>query len=180
MIGARLWVSLPLALYALTLSTLIAFPAGILRRIAPGSGGRPGCDGRHATGRRDPEFLVRHDAGAGLRDQSALVFRRWLCGLGQGFFAALKSLTLPAIALALPQAAILARVMRSSLLDVLGEDFMRTARAKGLSRSAGAVASRRAQRTDPGADHSRACNFPSCWRAASSSNRCSTCPASGG
>ena len=36
--------------------------------------------------------------------------------------------------LALPQAAILARVMRSSLLDMLGEDFMRTARAKGLSR----------------------------------------------
>ena len=46
----------------------------------------------------------------------------------------MKSLTLPALALALPQAAILARVMRSSLLDVLGEDFMRTARAKGLSR----------------------------------------------
>jgi len=40
---------------------------------------------------------------------------------------------LPAIALALPQAAILARVMRSSLLDMLGEDFIRTARAKGLS-----------------------------------------------
>ena len=36
--------------------------------------------------------------------------------------------------LALPQAAILARVMRSSLLDILGEDFIRTARAKGLNR----------------------------------------------
>ena len=48
--------------------------------------------------------------------------------------AALRSLTLPAIALALPQAAILARVMRSSLLDILGEDFIRTARAKGLTR----------------------------------------------
>jgi peptide/nickel transport system permease protein len=45
----------------------------------------------------------------------------------------MKALTLPAISLALPQAAILARVMRSSLLDMLGEDFMRTARAKGLS-----------------------------------------------
>ena len=38
-----------------------------------------------------------------------------------------------AIALALPQAAILARVMRSSLIDMLGEDFIRTARAKGAS-----------------------------------------------
>jgi peptide/nickel transport system permease protein len=46
----------------------------------------------------------------------------------------MKALTLPAIALALPQAAILARVMRSSLIDILGEDFMRTARAKGLTR----------------------------------------------
>ncbi|WP_139792900.1 ABC transporter permease, partial [Pseudophaeobacter leonis] len=55
-------------------------------------------------------------------------------GWDKGFGAALKSLTLPAIALALPQAAILARVMRSALLDILGEDFMRTARAKGLSR----------------------------------------------
>ena len=43
------------------------------------------------------------------------------------------SLTLPAISLALPQAAILARVMRSALLDVMNEDYMRTARAKGLT-----------------------------------------------
>jgi peptide/nickel transport system permease protein len=46
----------------------------------------------------------------------------------------MRALTLPAIALALPQAAILARVMRSSLLDTLDEDYIRTARAKGLSR----------------------------------------------
>ena len=54
-------------------------------------------------------------------------------GWDQGFFAAMKSLTLPAVALALPQAAILARVMRSALIDVIGEDYMRTARAKGLT-----------------------------------------------
>jgi len=54
-------------------------------------------------------------------------------GWDKGFWAAMRSLTLPAVALALPQAAILARVMRSSLLDMLGEDFIRTARAKGLS-----------------------------------------------
>src|SRR3712207_7530416 len=55
-------------------------------------------------------------------------------GWEAGFWPALKALTLPAIALALPQASILARLMRSSLLDTLHEDFMRTARAKGLSR----------------------------------------------
>jgi peptide/nickel transport system permease protein len=50
-------------------------------------------------------------------------------------FAALGSLLLPAIALALPQAAILARVTRSSVIDTLGEDYVRTARAKGLTRT---------------------------------------------
>ena len=40
---------------------------------------------------------------------------------------------MPAIALALPQAAILSRIMRSALIETLGEDYIRTARAKGLS-----------------------------------------------
>ena len=44
------------------------------------------------------------------------------------------SMLIAALALALPQAAILTRVMRSALLDTLGEDYIRTARAKGLSR----------------------------------------------
>lgn len=65
-----------------------------------------------------------------LRWFSAGGFAGWEAGFGP----AVKSLTLPAIALALPQASILARVMRSSLLDSLGEDYIRTARAKGLSR----------------------------------------------
>ena len=55
-------------------------------------------------------------------------------GWDAGPVAAMKALTLPAIALALPQASILARVMRSALIDTLGEDFIRTARAKGLTR----------------------------------------------
>ena len=55
-------------------------------------------------------------------------------GWSAGVWPALKALILPAIALALPQAAILARVTRSALLEVLGEDIIRTARAKGLPR----------------------------------------------
>ncbi|HYR25608.1 MAG TPA: ABC transporter permease, partial [Aquabacterium sp.] len=45
----------------------------------------------------------------------------------------LRSLSLPALALAMPQAAILARVLRGALLDILHEDYLRTARAKGVS-----------------------------------------------
>jgi peptide/nickel transport system permease protein len=57
-------------------------------------------------------------------------------GWRAGFWPALKGLILPAVALALPQAAILARVTRSALLEVLGEDYIRTARAKGMPRKA--------------------------------------------
>jgi len=64
---------------------------------------------------------------------------QWFSAVGfvgweAGFFPVLKSLTLPAISLALPQAAILSRVMRSSVLEVMDEDYIRTARAKGLTK----------------------------------------------
>ncbi len=55
-------------------------------------------------------------------------------GWDAGIVPALLSLLLPTIALALPQSAILTRVTRSSLLEVLKEDYIRTARAKGSSR----------------------------------------------
>ena len=54
-------------------------------------------------------------------------------GWGAGLWAGLRSLILPAVSLAIVQSAILARVARSAVLDVLREDFVRTARAKGLT-----------------------------------------------
>jgi peptide/nickel transport system permease protein len=57
-------------------------------------------------------------------------------GWSAGLWAGLRSLILPAVSLAVVQAAILARVTRSAVLDMLREDFVRTARAKGLSRGA--------------------------------------------
>jgi peptide/nickel transport system permease protein len=50
--------------------------------------------------------------------------------------AALSALVLPTLALGVPQGAIMTRVLRASLLDVSRQDFMRTARAKGLSQRA--------------------------------------------
>lgn len=133
MIADRMWVSLPLALYALTLSTLIAFPAGIFAAARRGGPGDLGVMGATQLGVAIPNFwfamMLVLIFAINLRWFSAGGFPGWDTGVWLG----LKSLTLPAIALALPQAAILTRVMRSSLLDILGEDFMRTARAKGLS-----------------------------------------------
>ena len=133
MIQSRLWVSLPLALYALTLSTLIAFPAGIYAAARRGRAGDIGVMGATQLGVAVPNFwfamMLVLIFAIKLRWFSAGGFSGWDNGLWSGIHA----LTLPAVALALPQAAILARVMRSSLLDVMSEDFMRTARAKGLS-----------------------------------------------
>jgi len=134
MVLDRIGVSLPLALMALTLTILIAFPAGIYAASRRGRAGDLGVMGATQLGVAIPNFwfamILVLIFAINLRWFSAGGFPGWEAGPA----AALKSLILPAIALALPQAAILTRVMRSSLLDMLGEDFIRTARAKGLSR----------------------------------------------
>lgn len=134
MIGDRIMISLPLAIYALTLSTLIAFPAGILAASRRGSATDVSIMGATQLGVAVPNFwfamLLVVVFSINLRWFSAGGFPGW----DKGFFLGLKSLTLPAIALALPQASILARVMRSALIDTMNEDFIRTARAKGLSK----------------------------------------------
>ena len=133
LIADRVVVSLPLALYALVLSTLIAFPARIYAASRRGSAGDMSVMGATQLGVAIPNFwfamIMVLIFAINLRWFSAGGFPGW----DKGFWGGMKALTLPAISLALPQAAILARVMRSSLLDMLGEDFMRTARAKGLS-----------------------------------------------
>ena len=132
LIGDRLWISLPLAIYALTLSTLIAFPVGILAATRRNSATDVSIMGLTQLGVAVPNFwfamLLVLLFSVTLRWFSAGGFPGWDDPL-----RAMQALTLPAIALALPQASILARIMRSSLLDTLGEDYIRAARAKGLT-----------------------------------------------
>ena len=132
----RLGVSLPLALLSLFLTMLIAFPAGILAAARRNSKTDLVVTGITQLGVAVPNFwfamLLVLVFSVSLRWFTAGGFPGW----DQGFWLGLRALTLPAIALALPQASILARVMRSSLLDTLEEDYIRTARAHGLSRSA--------------------------------------------
>ena len=134
MVLDRLQVSLPLALMALALSTIIAFPVGIWAAARRGTAVDAGVMGVTQLGVAVPNFwfamLLVLVFAVKLRWVSAGGFPGWQGGLLPG----LRALALPALALALPQASILARVMRSALIDTLGEDFIRTARAKGLSR----------------------------------------------
>ena len=134
MIADRIGVSLPLAIYALCLAILIAFPAGIFAAARRGKLADAAVMGATQIGVAIPNFWF-----AMIMVLIFAINLQWFPSGGfpgweDGFWTGLHALTLPALALALPQAAILARVMRTSLLDMLGEDFMRTARAKGLTR----------------------------------------------
>ena len=133
LVMARLAVSLPLALMALLLSTLIAIPVGLYAASRRGRQGDWSVMGLTQLGIAIPNFwfamILVVIFAINLRWFSAGGFPGW----DQGIWPSLKALTLPAVALALPQASILARVMRSAVLEVLGQDYIRTARAKGLS-----------------------------------------------
>jgi len=132
LVTERLAVSLPLALIALALSTAIAIPVGLYAASRRGKTGDVISMGAAQLGVAVPNFWF-----ALLLVYLFAVWLRWLPaggfpGWGAGIWPALKALMLPALALALPQAAILARVTRSALVDVLSEDYIRTARAKGM------------------------------------------------
>lgn len=135
LVATRMQVSLPLTVYALVLSTAIAIPVGL---IAAARRGRPtdlAVMGTTQLGVAVPNFWF-----AMLLVLIFAIKLRWFPsggfpGWDKGFWPNFKALTLPAVALALPQASILARVMRSSVLETLTQDYIRTARAKGLTRS---------------------------------------------
>ncbi|SDD23326.1 peptide/nickel transport system permease protein [Paracoccus isoporae] len=133
MILDRMQVSLPLALMALALAVLIAFPIGLFAAARRGEAGDTAIMSVTQIGIALPNFWF-----AMLLVLLFAVRLRWLPAGGFGGWdapgAALRSLLLPAVALALPQAAILARVLRSALIETMDQDYIRTARAKGLSR----------------------------------------------
>lgn len=135
LIADRLAVSAPLAAYALILSTLIAIPFGLLAAAFRGRAADYGIMGVTQLGIAVPNFWFGMLLVLAFAITVPLFPAGGFPGWDAGLWPGLKALTLPAIALALPQASILARVMRSALIEVLGQDFIRTARAKGLTRA---------------------------------------------
>ncbi len=131
----RLEVTLPLTLYALVLAVVVAIPLGSLAAAHEGKAADIAVLTTSQLGVAVPNFWLAILMVGLFSTLLDLIppggFPGWQAGLGAG----LAALTLPAIALALPQAAILTRVMRTALIGTLGEDYIRTARAKGLSRA---------------------------------------------
>jgi len=136
LVGERLALTVPLAVMAMVLTAAIAVSAGIYAAARHGKLGDVGVMGLSQVGIAIPNFwfaiLLILLFSVHLRWFSAGGFPGWSDGLLPG----LRALLLPAVSLAVVQAAILARITRSAVLDVLREDFVRTARAKGLSERA--------------------------------------------
>jgi peptide/nickel transport system permease protein len=138
-IVSRLPVTIELSVLALALSLAIGLPAGIVAAIRRNSSLDFASTGLALVGVSLPSFFL----GILL----ILVFALWLRWVPpSGYTAVLvdplmnvKQMFMPALALGAALAGIVARLTRSSLLEVLGTDYMRTARAKGLSEAASVV-----------------------------------------
>ncbi len=132
----RLALTVPLALMAMALTTALALSAGVFAAMRHNKLGDVGLMGLTQVGIAIPNFwfaiLLILLFSVHLQWFSAGGFPGWADGVLDAF----KSLLLPALSLAVVQSAILARITRSAVLDVLREDYVRTARAKGLSKRA--------------------------------------------
>lgn len=140
LIFERLALTIPLAIMAMLFTTLIALAAGIYAASRHNRPGDVGVMGLAQIGIAIPNFwfaiLLILVFSVKLQWFSAGGFPGWSADDGGGLLPALQALLLPAISLAVVQAAILARITRSAVLDVSREDFVRTARAKGLTERA--------------------------------------------
>jgi peptide/nickel transport system permease protein len=132
LIGDRLIVSIPLALGAALVACAIAIPLGIVAALKRGTFLDPVITATSQLGAAIPSFWL------GL--MMILYFAvelRWLPAGGyvpweRDPVGTLRSLLLPVLALGVGQAAIMTRMTRAAMLDVLGQDYIRTAKAKGL------------------------------------------------
>ncbi|MGH8821601.1 MAG: ABC transporter permease [Rhodoferax sp.] len=136
LIRERLALTVPLALLAMTLTIVLALAVGVTAAARHNRMGDVGLMSLTQVGIAIPNFwfaiLLILLFSVKLQWFSAGGFDGW----GDGVLQGLKSLLLPALSLAVVQAAILARFTRSAVLEVMREDFVRTARAKGVSQRA--------------------------------------------
>lgn len=140
LVWERLALTVPLAVLAMALTTVLALLAGIYAAAHHRQWTDLGLMGLAQAGIAVPNFwfaiLLILLFAVKLEWFAAGGFPGWTEASGGSPAQALKALVLPAVSLAMVQAAILARITRSAVLEALREDFVRTARAKGLSRQA--------------------------------------------
>jgi len=133
LVEGALKITIPLAILAMILSVILALVIGLYAAANHNKVGDVSLMGFSQLGISVPNFWL-----AFLLILFFAVNLRWLPAGGfpgweEGIWACFKALILPALALATVQGAMLARITRSSVLEVFREDYVRTARAKGLS-----------------------------------------------
>jgi peptide/nickel transport system permease protein len=126
LLQARYGATVELAALAFLIALVIAVPMGVLAAARRGTRWDAGAMGFSLLGVSIPNFWL-----GPLLVMLFSVTLGWFPVSGR---SGPLSLVLPAVTLGTALAAILSRMVRSSLLEVLGEDYIRTARAKGLSR----------------------------------------------
>jgi oligopeptide transport system permease protein len=118
-------VSMSLGLLALVIACLLGLVLGIRAGLKPNSMADYTSMGLAMVGISLPNFVI----GAGF----LIIFSYWLGWLPVAGWGSYSHLILPAITLSLPYAAYIARLARNGTIEVMQQDFVRTARAKGLS-----------------------------------------------
>ena len=132
LIAERLWVSLPLAFAGMLVACIIALPLGIWAALRRGSWLDPVVVSAAQLGAAVPSFWL------GLLLILLFSVRLgWLPSTGfvpwaENPVGTLRSLVLPTLALGLGQAAVITRMTRSAMIETLSQDYVRTAKAKGL------------------------------------------------
>ena len=133
LILSRLEVTVPLAFLSILFAVLFSIPLGIYAATRRNHLGDYGVMFFSQIGLAIPQFwagiLLILFFSVHLQWFAAGGFKPW----ADSPFLALKSLLLPALSLGIIRAAVLARLTRSCMLETLGEDYIRTARAKGLA-----------------------------------------------
>ncbi len=131
----RLPVTFALTLSAMVVAVVIGVPLGIVAALHPNTLRDTALMGVSLVGLSIPEFMM----GLGLMYVFAVVLR-WLPTGGYipftaDFPRALVHMAMPAFSLGFIQSALIARMTRSAMIEVLASDFVRTGRAKGLRES---------------------------------------------
>jgi peptide/nickel transport system permease protein len=132
MIAQRLEPTLSLLVLSIILSVAVAVPLGVLAAWQHGRLADRALMVLAVLGFSTPVFVVAYVLAYLLASVLNLLPVQGYQPLSSGFWPFLQHLILPALALALAYVALIARVTRASMLDVLSQDYVRTAKAKGV------------------------------------------------
>jgi peptide/nickel transport system permease protein len=136
MIGDRVEPSIAIALFTIIVAIVVAVPLGVIAAWQHGTWIDRCVMGLSVLGFSVPGFVIGY-----VLIQLFAIDLRWLPvqgfkSLSGGFGPFLERMILPTMTLSFVYVALIARMTRAAMLDVLGDDYIRTARAKGISETA--------------------------------------------